>query len=251
MKIVAWRHPSGMTNFGDELNHYLWPQLLPAAKFEGEGLLCGIGTIMQRRNRFSEPVVVFGSGAGFDLLPPEASSFEVFFVRGPKTAKLFDDPEIEWITDPALLVHHFVKREGGDGVKFMPHWSTLVNDPGLTEESLRSIGIKLIDPRWPVERCLQEIATADKVLAEAMHGAIVADALRVPWVPIYAQHGHLFKWLDWTASVGMHYDPELIEVASLDWINRNTDGRLSSEWMMRQNLRELDKEVIKLQRRLS
>ena len=49
------------------------------------------------------------------------------------------------------------------------------------------------------------------MLTEALHGAIVADALRVPWIPIrlYDRYSE-FKWRDWTES--MHLPLNVHEV---------------------------------------
>jgi succinoglycan biosynthesis protein ExoV len=42
-----------------------------------------------------------------------------------------------------------------------------------------------------------------------MHGAIVADALRVPWVPIVTSPRILkLKWQDWCSSVNLPYQPD-------------------------------------------
>ena len=41
-----------------------------------------------------------------------------------------------------------------------------------------------------------------------MHGAIVADALRVPWIPVHTDTNILsFKWQDWCLSTGVEYVP--------------------------------------------
>ena len=45
-----------------------------------------------------------------------------------------------------------------------------------------------------------------------MHGAIVADALRVPWIPVATNSTILsFKWQDWCSSIGVEYKPNYIE----------------------------------------
>jgi hypothetical protein len=46
------------------------------------------------------------------------------------------------------------------------------------------------------------------VVAEAMHAAIAADALRIPWVAtsLY-DHVATLKWLDWCESLSLLYSP--------------------------------------------
>ena len=55
---------------------------------------------------------------------------------------------------------------------------------------------------------VRRIAAADKVIAESMHAAIIADAFRVPWVPVaLSREVSPFKWVDWTSSVNVSYSP--------------------------------------------
>ena len=46
------------------------------------------------------------------------------------------------------------------------------------------------------------------VVTEAMHGAIVADAFRVKWIPV-SWHNFIvdYKWRDWCGSLNMQYQP--------------------------------------------
>jgi Polysaccharide pyruvyl transferase len=92
------------------------------------------------------------------------------------------------------------------GVSFMPHiisayseqWSDIANDAGL----------HYIDPRDSIDKILQEIRESELLLTEAMHGAIVADAFRVPWIRVQSgeRHAPTFKWLDWTESLGINHE---------------------------------------------
>jgi succinoglycan biosynthesis protein ExoV len=75
------------------------------------------------------------------------------------------------------------------------------------------LGFRLISPRLDVLPFLDALAECEFVVTEAMHGAIIADALRIPWYPIransLAREGATssFKWSDWCGSVGLEFSP--------------------------------------------
>ena len=73
-------------------------------------------------------------------------------------------------------------------------------------------GTNYIDPtKYGLEQTFEEILSCDVLLAEAMHGAIVADALRVPWVPVKTTQDILgFKWRDWCSSMNLEYAPHFL-----------------------------------------
>jgi len=105
------------------------------------------------------------------------------------------------------------------GTAFIPHHESVhrAAAQGIDLEAVaRSAGLIFIDPRGPVERVMESIRVARCVLTEAMHGAILADAWRVPWraVRLYS-HVLGSKWVDWTASLRLTYAP--LESASSRW----------------------------------
>ena len=61
-------------------------------------------------------------------------------------------------------------------------------------------------------KSLNKIHASDVVIAEAMHAAIVADALRVPWIPVnfHGSHINSFKWNDWCGSLDVEYMPHTL-----------------------------------------
>jgi len=215
MKVIYYRSPEG--NFGDDLNAVLWRAVLrPDCFAADDAVLLGIGSIF-REDFLSagatarKRVFVLGSGAGTGPLPrrwPNAD-WSILAVRGPLTARAIGMPSAA-ITDgaallataPALLP---AGPERGD-VVFMPHYNSVANSrwPHICAQ----LGITFIDAHWPVETILARIAGARLVIAEAMHGAIVADTLRVPWISALASPSiEPFKWLDWTRSLDMSFRP--------------------------------------------
>jgi succinoglycan biosynthesis protein ExoV len=125
------------------------------------------------------------------------------------------------ITDAAVLIREVelppvqVSRQK---VGFIPHARSnhYYDWAGVCGE----LGFAYIDARQSVDEVLAKIRSCDLLLCEAMHGAIVADALRVPWIPVVCyDYISEFKWRDWLASVGLEYAPH--RITSLYHLERN------------------------------
>ena len=190
-------------NFGDDLNDWLWPLLAPELCEAGNpNIFLGIGTIISTSIPADKIKVVFGSGIGTQRPPDVSQGWHFYAVRGPLTAARLGLPEKLALTDPAILVRSLVPNSPAKKHRsaFMPHYQSFGEADWV--RLCADVGIHLIDPRAPVETILAEIQSTDLLLTEAMHGAIVADALRVPWIPVRL-YGHFldFKWKDWTQSM--------------------------------------------------
>jgi succinoglycan biosynthesis protein ExoV len=203
---------SGQTpNFGDDLNPWIWPKLLDHPLDDDDGrLFLGIGTIINDRLPHARRYIVFSSGVGYGALPPNRESFQFVSVRGPESARRLSLPEDIAVTDGAILLNAVdcpPPRPGG--IAFIPHAKSL--DEGPWEEVCYRAGINLIDPRENVETVLAEIRGARGLIAEAMHGAIVADTFRVPWTPVITRDFILpLKWRDWAESMELPYQPTVL-----------------------------------------
>ena len=207
-------------NFGDQLNPFIFHYYLPGyfEENKGEEHFLGIGSILGFSNKYSGKKIIFSSGFGdgakstYGYLPEDWSDFDVISVRGPLTAQLIGLSEDQWVTDGAILlagmplvVHRKKKR-----ISFMPHHGSeeFYDHQKLCDE----LDLQYISPRDPVEVVLEKIYNSEFVITEAMHGAIVADTLRVPWIP-YVGFGTInsFKWRDWCSSMEMPYSPYFLK----------------------------------------
>jgi succinoglycan biosynthesis protein ExoV len=66
VRLFYYRGENGVTNFGDELNWYIWPHLLPGVFDEDDGTqFVGIGTLLNDRVPAAARTVVFGAGVGY------------------------------------------------------------------------------------------------------------------------------------------------------------------------------------------
>ncbi len=89
---------------------------------------------------------------------------------------------------------------------------------GYWPEVCQRAGIEFLSPFGDSRKIAARIRSAELVLAEAMHAAIVADALRVPWVPLRSSDRiNTFKWLDWTLSLQCPYQP--FDLPPTSWLN--------------------------------
>ena len=211
-----------MPNFGDELNVWLWPKLLPNFFDDDEAeLFLGIGSILFHDYPQSAKKIVFGSGYGGYTPPPRVdATWEFSFVRGPRTARVLGiDPELA-LGDAAILLRLIpaalpAPQPRALGTAYMPHWDSAVSEQW--EALATRAGLAYIDPRWPVERVLSAIRSCDLVVTESMHGAIVADALRVPWIPVLPHPVHQFKWYDFAEALGI--EMTFARSGALSWVD--------------------------------
>lgn len=218
MKPYYWESQHG--NFGDDLNLWLWDFLLPGFRtVHPDVLLVGVGTVL---NKALLPEagrkLVIGSGFGYGVLPDmrDESLWDIRSVRGPLTAKKVGVPETLGIVDPAVLVAdmpEFSNLPKRHGCSFVPHWESAV--AGLWPAVCATAGLNYIDPRGEAKAVIRAIAQSERIVAESMHGAILADAFRVPWVAVSTSDSiNSFKWRDWAATVGVEHRPRRVPISS-------------------------------------
>jgi hypothetical protein len=191
-------------NFGDELNVWLWSRLLPDFFDEDAStIFLGIGSILFDFFPRDAKKIVFGSGyGGYTPLPIIDERWQFYFVRGRLTADILGIDQSLALGDAAILLRSCIKDRPKCkySVSFMPHWESAVN--GEWSEVCSVAGIHYLDPCASVEQVLHEIMSSELVITEAMHGAIVSDALRIPWIPIAPiQREHKLKWFDWASAL--------------------------------------------------
>jgi len=220
VKLYCWR---GVTrNFGDELNLLLWPRLLPGLFDDDEStLFLGIGSVLDARHPPGAIKLVAGAGYGGYQAPATLDgTWRIHWVRGPHTARLLGLPVSRGAGDSAMLLPAAGWRAEatGDGIAFMPHFESLLH--GAWHEAAAQAGMVLIDPRGDPGGIIAAIGRCRLLLTEAMHGAIVADALRVPWValrPLAAVHRA--KWQDWAGALDLTISFRAVAASSLsEWL---------------------------------
>jgi hypothetical protein len=220
IEIVYYRDPA--LNFGDDLNAWIWDAVLPErVKASDKLVLVGIGSILtqERLGAYAgsaRQVVVLGSGTSYGVPPADMSGWLIKAVRGPMTAAVVGEPQAS-VTDGAALLAAAPQLIGEtqvrDKVLFMPHHRSLRGSRWAQAAALA--GLEFVSPQETVPAILAKFARARLVVAEAMHGAIVADTLRIPWIPVAASPAvDEFKWRDWTRSLDLPFEPQLLAPSS-------------------------------------
>ncbi len=199
-------------NFGDDLNQWLWDDLLPGwREWKRDSLLVGVGTVLKKGFLPADRhKLVIGSGVGYGSKPDIADAPEMWdirAVRGPLSAKALNLPASAGIIDPAVFVNRidrFADLAPSGETLFVPHHSNrMLNWQRVCED--RGIGFQT--PAADATEVIRRIGSARLVLAESMHAAIIADAFGVRWHCVTFVGGfNSFKWNDWCASLGVELE---------------------------------------------
>ncbi len=211
MKLEYSRPANKLGNFGDDLNEWFWNESLPGILDEDESvILLGMGTILSRWFTDNLPLkskkIVIGTGGGKKGGPPVFDElWHIYGVRGPLTSSYSNLPSEMVLTDPAMLIARMdivQPNTAQQGVGFMPHiWSV---DQWNWRKMCNQLGLIYLDPRADSKETIRTIASLERIVTEAMHGAIVADAVRTPWVAVsIADAFEPSKWCDWAGSLGL------------------------------------------------
>ena len=188
-------------NFGDKLNDIIFPQLgidscIPYTKPNlvnvPKNTMLGLGTLLSQK--VASNVTVLGSGSDGSRKPKIKLDYR--FVRGKLTANFLNLDSKLAVGDTAYFLKDYIQnlsttKEYNIGI--IPHHS---NDK-ITS------GHNVISPTLPIDQFIAETSKYKIILAEAMHGAICADILRIPWSPISINSDRYpmqkFKWQDWAS----------------------------------------------------
>jgi hypothetical protein len=214
MKVFFHKAPGG--NVGDDLNAELWHRLIPGLdELATADWLIGIGTILDERiNDLPGCKVVMGSGVRPNTTGRLQGNIRIAAVRGLLSAEQLGLDAAVAACDPGFLVARLWPTSSGhaDGIGLIPHvysmqWSE-ISQAGL------DAGLDVISPTLPIEQFLQRLRRCQRVYCESLHGAIFADALRIPWARVrltshYFESASVseFKWQDAFSVIGVSSAP--------------------------------------------
>jgi succinoglycan biosynthesis protein ExoV len=209
MNLIYFKSDIG--NFGDDLNLWLWNELFGDFKsYPSDIDFVGIGSILDERiltNRLNKKVV-FGAGVrDYKFNYKAEDQLDIMFVRGPISSKVTKNSP--FITDAAyclrLLDFNPIENKKYK-ISYVPYFRNYYNyNWSLFQKYL---GIHVINPTGNYLKVIEEIRSSDFILSSAMHGAIIADIFRVPWMRVnFNKMGKEnkitseLKWKDWAQSI--------------------------------------------------
>lgn len=270
MKLYYCKYPEGRQNFGDALNPWLWEQLLPGILDDNpDCTFVGIGTLINdalpRRTPKAELRVIFSTGAGYEkAMPVIDESYHIYCVRGPISAQTLGLSSDLAVTDGALLLRKLVDQSAIPKkykFSYMPHYNFAGDG---WQRVCEQLGFGYISPAWEIEEVLTRIRQTEVLICEAMHGAIVADTLRTPWIAVTSHPSILpLKWQDWCASMKLEYQPYFLShyyqprSSKGGWANSNTSttnkltdlltpGRKLQDWLRQKKAAQELSKLVKI-----
>lgn len=205
VKVYYWNK---VANFGDVLTPLLlkkFSNLTAQLSPVGDAELVVVGSIIDQLPKDWTGIIA-GAGKLHELTTVPGAA-RVLALRGPLTAKGVSGNFA--IGDPGLLADELIKKDGKRyELGLVPHWSDKKLEHNSTFLKYDPRIIRVSDD--PLE-VIREISRCKKIVSSSLHGIILADAFGIPrrieiapnMVEKPHQEGGLFKWKDYSASLGM------------------------------------------------
>ena len=192
--------PNG--NIGDDLNEYIWPNYLKLGGNNQNHLVIGIGSLLNVNIPQAQKYTVISAGIGYGELPSVDKNWTFIAVRGEYSKSAFNLNDDVILLDGAYLLRDCYPKPNSavkNKIGYIPHVESL--DYGDWKRVCDLANIQFIDPRLDLDDFLQTLCSCEKVMTEAMHGAIIADCYGIPWKPVKAYHHiNTHKWNDWLSA---------------------------------------------------
>jgi len=220
-------------NFGDRLNDYIFQGLtpllfrLPVMKNLPNGTALGLGTILN--HKVLTKCTVLGTGTNGEDVPN--INLDYSFVRGRLTAEKVKLSKKYAVGDTAFGVKGYFESLADTPlypIGIIPHYRNLsmINDE------------RVIDVTLPCAEFIRRVSQCKIILTEAMHGAILADCLRIPWAPVSIDKKNYpvphFKWNDFASVLDME----------LEWGDLNSYKlHLSDQFLLEKVSREVNQRL--------
>ena len=219
MKIYYWKEKK---NFGDLLSSLLISRFSHLsskwAKPEDAELVIS-GSILEHLPEDWGGVIA-GAGKLHEESVLEFPNAKILALRGPLSAKGFKGNFV--LGDPGLLADELVPLEDKRyDLGIIPHWT----DNKLEHNPIfKKYNPKIIRVRDDPLEVIKEIGRCKKIVSSSLHGIILADAFGIPrrieiaprMITHKYQEGGLFKWMDYSASLGVK-----LQVGITQEIDRN------------------------------
>lgn len=245
-RLIWWLQDQERQNFGDYLTDFLWSNLACGMRIPGDGYrLLGsaisdgiVRDDLSKLGNWEHGRIVFWCCGMRDEAPlqPETRARSIFCgVRGPLTRAALKLPETTVMGDPGLLLPllhrpQHAHRTAGKSI-CAPHFHESASDDQLQKLTGADVIVRPAIDRSPtaLKLLLDEIATADFVLAGSLDAAIVACAYGVPFCYFDSDYiGVPLKWRDFSASVNI----------GTFFVDNVAEGRQTYEAAIRPRLRK-------------
>ncbi len=208
IQLYYWRPLDGSINFGDYLSKIVVSKVLANhghlldEETNKKNRLLAIGSILHFAKNED---VIWGSGINGKIDPNRHNftALDVRAVRGPLTRAFLMDRGIqvpEVYGDPALLIPHIFEGRFKPNPKKKYAIVPNLHDLKITQANNWD---NVVSPLSSWNRCIEEILSAEFVIASSLHGLIIAEAFGIPARYLrLSKTENLFKYNDYMMGSG-------------------------------------------------